>query len=459
MVPSEDLKSSARKIFLQALAGIDIREAMERKLAFSGTRFACGGDEFDLANYSRIIVIAFGKASMPMAEAFLEILPSGCSASGIVVAPSPEVGSGGIPARTPRLPSALRLFFTGHPTPDDGSFAAARAILSLLASCDDKSIVFFLLSGGGSSLVELPLDPEISIEDVQALNKIFVGCGAPIDEINAVRKHLSAVKGGRLAAAAGRATKVTLGIMDVPERRESALASGPTLPDPTTVADVRRIADRYELVPKLPPFLCRKFEEETGLLETPKAGDEAFRNSYFEILLGMHDLFHHAHIAAECEGFFAICDNSTDDWPLDRAAEFLLAALAKLRMDFPNRCVAVIADGELSSPVLGIGVGGRNSAFVLECVERIAGQPIAVLSVGTDGIDGNSPAAGALADGETLAMARAANLDWKEFASRSDAYTYFNCLGDTIVTGRTGNNLRDLRLLLAAPLRSDSKRI
>jgi len=158
---------------------------------------------------------------------------------------------------------------------------------------------------------------------------------------------------------------------------------------------------------------------------------------------------HNAHRAAESRGFICACDNATDNWPIERAADFLLADLEKLRQANPGKPVAVIADGEVSSPVAGNGVGGRNSAFVLACVPKIEGKKIAVLSAGTDGLDGNSPAAGAVADGQTLGCARALGLDPADFGRRSDAYSFFSKLGDAVVTGPTGNNLRDLRLLLS----------
>ncbi len=185
--------------------------------------------------------------------------------------------------------------------------------------------------------------------------------------------------------------------------------------------------------------------------ETPKADAAAFRNSHFLLLLGMDDLFHPAHHAVEAKGFIACCDNATDDWPVEKAAEYLLEQLEALQNMHRGHRVALIADGEVSSPVTGNGVGGRNSAFVLACAEKIAGKKIAVLSAGTDGIDGNSPAAGAVADGETLTRARAMGLDPADAFRRSDAYTFFLKLGDAIVTGPTGNNLRDLRILIAEP--------
>ncbi len=282
------------------------------------------------------------------------------------------------------------------------------------------------------------------------MHRALVTCGAPIDAINTVRKHISAVKGGRLAAAAPKATKIALAVSDVPVGKESALASGPTLPDPTTVADAKRVIAEHSLYGRLPTTL-RRWLDEGKMPETPKAHAAAFRNSHFFLLLGMDDLFHPAHHAAEAKGFIACCDNTTDDWPVERAAEYLLEQLEELRKTHAGQRVALIADGEVSSPVTGNGIGGRNSEFVLACVEQIAGKKMAVLSAGTDGIDGNSPAAGAVADGEKLELARAIGLDPAEVSRRSDAFAFFSRFEDVIVTGPTGNNLRDLRILIAEP--------
>ncbi|HXQ98071.1 MAG TPA: DUF4147 domain-containing protein [Candidatus Limnocylindrales bacterium] len=439
MMPALDLKSAARRIFQQTITGIDIGETLRRKLARTGSRIRCAGVEIDLARYRRISVVAMGKASFAMAEGLSEICAPEFGVSGILVGP----------IAPPRALSGFKVFVAGHPTPDEQSFAAARAILKMLSGCDAETLVFFLLSGGGSALVEFPLDGTISLADFQDLYRTLVGCGAPIEEINTVRKHLSAVKGGRLAAAAPASMKITLGVTDVPPGRESALASGPTLADPTKVADARRVVEKYGLMARLPASIRAKFAEAGGLIETPKAGDPAFRNALFEVILGMDDLFHHAHIAAEGDGFRTFCDNTTDDWPIERAAEYLLGELKRLAAEHPGDPVAVIADGEVSSPVRGNGIGGRNSALVLECVARIAGRNVAVLSAGTDGIDGSSPAAGAVADGKTLESARQAGMDSTEFGRRSDSYSFFNALGDAVVTGPTGNNLRDLRIFLA----------
>ena len=290
----------------------------------------------------------------------------------------------------------------------------------------------------------------MSLEDVQVVHQTLVTCGAPIDGMNTVRRHLSAVKGGRLALAAGAAQKVTLAVTDVPAGKEAALSSGPTLPDPTTLADVLSVFEAFDL-PKRFPASLQQWISAGRMPETPKPGHSAFRNSHFELLLGMDDLFHAAHHATESYGYISICDNSTDDWPVEKAAEHLLSQLEEWQRENPGERVAVIADGEVSSPVTGTGTGGRNSAFVLACVEKIASRKITVLSAGTDGIDGNSPAAGAVADGNTLATAKSLGLDPRAVFRDSDAYSFFAKLDDAIVTGPTGNNLRDLRILLSEP--------
>ncbi len=432
------MKQFAQTVFLKTLAGIDIEAALERKLDRDGPRIRAGDATLDLRQFRTILVIAFGKASHAMARGLVGILGPEFPIEGILVAP--------IAPPSP-LPG-WQVFTGGHPVPNSGSFAAGGAILDRLARCDEKTLVVFLISGGGSALVEQPLDPSISLADFQALHAALVTCGAPIEEINVVRKHLSATKGGRLAAAAPHSMKLTLAISDVPLGEESALASGPTLPDPSTILDAERVADACGLLGRLPSSLRAIFENH-ALRETPKEGDPAFARAHFVRVLSVHDLFHAAHHACEAEGFVCLCDDSTDGWPIEKAADYLLAQLAAQKKANPHHRVAVLADGELSSPLMGDGIGGRNAAFVLACVPKIAGKDITVLSAGTDGIDGNSPAAGAVADGETFARARQVGLAVEDFARQSNAYSFFERLGDAIVTGPTGNNLRDLRILMA----------
>ena len=288
------------------------------------------------------------------------------------------------------------------PIPNRESWQAAEAILACLKTCDERTLVFFLLSGGGSALVELPLDSKQTLEDVQQLYRALVTCGAPIGDIGTVRRHLSAVKGGRLAAGRGAATKITLAVSDVPAKQEAALASGPTLPDPTTIADVRQVLMRIRFADatadgRAPVDRRRKDDRDaqgrrSGVCERAlfaAAGHGRSVSSGTPRGGGRRD----ASRAATTR-------RTIGRWRKLRT--FLLGQLEELRATHPGRRVALIADGEVSSPVTGNGIGGRNSAFVLACVEKIAGRRLAVLSAGTDGIDGNSPAAGAVADGETL---------------------------------------------------------
>ncbi|HXZ13205.1 MAG TPA: DUF4147 domain-containing protein [Candidatus Sulfotelmatobacter sp.] len=433
-----DFKQTARHIFRETLAAIDIRATLARKLEYADSTICIDGATINLRDFREILVIAVGKASFPMAEGLLAILAPEFSPAGILVGP----------AAPPRSFPDWQSFVGGHPVPNADSFAAGRAILDRLASCGDRTLIFLLLSGGGSALAECPLDPAVTLEDFRALNSALVTCGAHISEINAVRKHLSAMKGGRLAAAAPRSMKITLGVSDVPEGQETALASGPTLPDPTTAGEAERVVRDFHVLEKLPASIRSQFERHT-LRETPKPGDPAFARAHFMLVLGERDLLHAAHRALEAEGFFCLTDRSTDNWPIEKAADYLLGELDAAKKICGGRMAAVVSDGEVNSPVTGKGVGGRNSAFVLACVPKIAGKEITVLSVGTDGIDGNSPAAGAVADGETLLRAQAAGLDPKDFFQRSDAYNFFDRLGDAIVTAPTGNNLRDLRIFLA----------
>jgi glycerate 2-kinase len=441
------VKQVAQRIFRETLAAIDIPAALQRKLARSGPRICSGDATVDLRDFDAILAIAFGKAAFAMAQGLTQVLAPEFHAEGILVAP----------AAPPRKLPGWQVFIGGHPVPNAASFAAGRSTLDRLAQCDERTLIFFLISGGGSSLVELPLDSDVTLEDLERLHGALVTCGAPIQEINAIRKHLSATKGGRLAAAAPRSMKLTFAISDVPQGQESSIASGPTLPDPATIRDAEHVAKQYGLISKLPISLRAVFENHL-LRETPKPGDSAFARSHFELLLGVHDLTHAAHHACEAEGYVCLCDNSTDNWPIEKAADYLLglleAQVSVQRKSGQMRPIAVVADGELSSPVTGNGIGGRNSAFVLACVPKIAANEIVVLSAGTDGIDGNSPAAGAVADRETLARARAAGLDPVDFFRRSDAYSFFSRLDDAVVTGPTGNNLRDLRILLANPKRN-----
>lgn len=440
------MKDLATTIFRETLASLDARGALERSLARSGSLIYVSGNPFDLRKYREIVAIAYGKGSFAMAEAFTDIFLPEFGFDGILVGPTQPKGN---------LPG-WRTFVGGHPVPNEGSFAAGKAILDRLQLCDERSLILFLLSGGGSSIIESPL-PMVSsgtipatLDEFRKFNAALTGCGAPIQEINIIRRHVSATKGGRLAAAAPRSTKLSFGISDVPLGEENSLGSGPTLPDASTLADAERVIQQYGLREKLPAKIREAFERRM-LPETLKEGDPAFAAAHFVLILSQRDLTHAAHHACESRGIPCVCDVQTDNWPLEKAADHLLGMLVRQKLAYPDRRVAVVAGGEVSSPVIGNGTGGRNSAFVLTCVSKIAGQKITVLSAGTDGIDGNSPAAGAVADGESLARAQDVGLDPADFLQRSDAFHFFERSGDAIITGPTGINVRDLRVLIADP--------
>ena len=294
--------------------------------------------------------------------------------------------------------------------------------------------------------MEKPIDDEISLEDLIATYRVLVHAGAPIAEINTIRKHLSAVKGGRLARAAFPAQQVSLLVSDVPDNMLDALASGPTMPDSTSVEDCYRIAEKHGLLPQLPSSTRELFERH-ALEETPKSDDQAFYRSRWWTVLSNQTAVEQASAGAAQAGFAVHVDNSCDDWDYETAATYLLNRVRDLQKKFGRVCL--ISGGEVTVKVTNGGIGGRNQQFALTCASKIAGENITVLSAGTDGADGNSPAAGAVVDGTTVTRAQARGLDIRSALDTFDAYPFFNALGDAIEIGPTGNNLRDLRILFA----------
>ncbi|MCA8950584.1 MAG: DUF4147 domain-containing protein, partial [Planctomycetes bacterium] len=264
-----------------------------------------------------------------------------------------------------------------------------------------------------------------------------------------VRRWCSAVKGGRLAlAAANAASQCTLAISDVRDGDWRALASGPTVADDTAIADCRAVLDRFALWPALPAALRTRIER-TEVPPPLRPGDELARRTEFLLVQGNADARTALRRHAEAAGMLVAEDQSVDDLPYGLAAERLLARLDELRAEHRGRAVAVLTGGEVTVQLpSNAGVGGRNQQFALECARRIAGCPISVLSAGTDGVDGTAPAAGAVADGTTLARARALGLDVEDHLRRFDAHPLFDALGDSVTTGPTGQNVRDLRLLV-----------
>ncbi len=428
------MRETARSIFRYTLDQASIVQAFERHVHCERGVLRVREDLYDLQSYAHVLVVSLGKAAHTMVEAL-----------------AAQVGSSleGIAASSVDPQSQLhgfRYFRGGHPTPNAESIQAASAILRALEAQTASSLVIFLLSGGGSSIVEKPLDDEISIDDLVATYRVLVHSGAPIAEINTIRKHLSAVKGGRLAQAASPAHQVSILVSDVPDNSPDALASGPTMPDSTSTDDCYRIAGKYDLLTQFPASTRELFERH-ALEETPKSDDPAFHRARWWTILSNKTAIEEASLAAERSGFFVHVDNSCDDWDYARAADYLLHKLRELRKQCSPVCL--ISGGEVTVKVTNGGVGGRNQQFALACAEKIAAENITVLSAGTDGIDGNSLAAGAIVDGSSAERARQNGLDISKALAAFDAYPVFSALGDGIEIGPTGNNLRDLRILLA----------
>ena len=427
------MRSTARQVFEQALAGATIDKAFQRHVECERGVLRIREDLYPLHSYARVFVVSIGKAAHTMVEALEAQV--GSSLEGIVassVAPATQV-------------RGFRYFLGGHPTPNAESMRAAEAILKALTSQNAASLVIFLLSGGGSSIAEKPLDDEITLEDLISTYRVLVHSGAPIAEINAIRKHLSALKGGRLAQAAYPAQQVSLLVSDVPDSTLDALASGPTTPDSTSVEDCYAIAAKYGMVEQFPESVGELFRKH-ALEETPKSDDPAFHRSRWWPILSNQMAAEEAAAAAARWGFAAELDSSCDDWDYERAADYLVKKVRELRQKVSRVCL--ISGGEVTVKVRNGGTGGRNQQFALACAGKINGENITVLSAGTDGVDGNSPAAGAVVDGTTIDRAKARGLDPAEALARFEAYPLFHALGDAVVTGPTGNNLRDLRILL-----------
>jgi len=429
-----EMRVQARNIFERALAESGIDRAFERHISCERGVLRVCEDLYDLHTYNRVLVVSIGKGAHTMVSALA--IQAGDNFEGIVASSVQPVSQ----AR------GFRYFHGGHPTPNAESIRAAEAILKSASAQNSLSLVIFMLSGGGSSIAEKPIDNNISLEELIATYRVLVHSGAPIAEINTVRKHLSAIKGGRLAQAALGVQQVSILVSDVPDNTPDALASGPTMPDSTSVEDCYAIAAKHGLVEQFPAPVRELFQRH-ALEETPKSDDPAFHRSRWWTVLSNSSLLEAAKSEAERHGFTVEVDNSCDDWDYMRAADYLLDRLRELRKKSERVCL--LSGGEITVKVTNGGVGGRNQQFALACAQKLAGENVTVLSAGSDGIDGDSTAAGAVADGTTIARAASRGLDPAASLVGFNAYPFFDELGDTVMTGPTGNNLRDLRILLS----------
>jgi len=427
------MREVARQIFCDALAHSSVTAAFEQHVQYEHGVLRICDDLYNLDSFSRILAVAIGKAAHTMAEALVKHL--GSRVAGFVASS----------VNPPERLAQFVYFHGGHPVPNEESLRAATAIKSVLETLDDSSLVIYLLSGGGSAILERPIFGQISLADLVDTYDALVNCGAPIAEINAIRKHLSAIKGGRLAQSAYPAHQVSIMVSDVPDDQLDSLASGPTMPDSSTVSQCQEIVQRYQLLPQFPPSVRVVFEQDL-LQETPKSDEPAFVHARWWPILSSGMAARQAAAAAASNGFAVEIDNACDNWDYERAADYLLTKLRKLRQGASKVCV--ISAGEVTVRVpRRAGTGGRNHQFALSCAPKIAGEHITVLSAGTDGIDGNSEAAGAIVDGTTVDRAGLPCIT--ESLQAFDANPLLQRLHDTVVTGPTGNNVRDLRILLA----------
>ena len=390
----------------------------------------------DVDRYERIFVVGGGKASGTMARAAERVLGRKITAGCVAV-------KDGDPAKSKRID----LRPCGHPVPDERGVAAAERIAELCAAAEAGDLIVCLLSGGASALLPAPLAP-VTLAEKQETTKLLLASGATIHEINAVRKHISAIKGGQLAKLAAPARVVTLALSDVVGDQLDVIGSGPTAPDASTFADALSVLDRYNLRRRVPKNVREKLEQ--GTSETPKPGDPLFRHVENLIVGSNQKSLDAAAAKAKTLGYRTLILASTIEGETRDIARTHAAIARQLRLSGqPVRTPAcIVSGGETTVTIRGEGKGGRNQEFALAAAIDIAGlKDTLILSAGTDGTDGPTDAAGAMADGETCARS---GTDAAKALAENNSYPFFEALGDLVVTGSTGTNVMDLHLVLVA---------
>ena len=436
-----ELRKAARGIFDAAVRAVDPAEAIRRHLVREGERLAIGGERVDLGAVRAMVVVGLGKAAAPMAAAVEEILGARI-ARGVVVTKYGHVQ----PTRV------IRIHEAGHPVPDEAGMAGARAVLDHVRGLDPADLVLVLISGGGSALTPAPVDG-VTLAEKQSLTKALLACGADIREMNTLRKHISRIKGGQLARAAAPARVFTLILSDIVGDPLDAIASGPTVPDPTTYADALAILDKYRIREEIPASIRKQLEAGAAgkIPETPKPDDPLFGRVKSIMVASNIQALEAARAEAQRLGFQAIILSSFIEGETREIARMHAALALEVRASgHPARPpVCLITGGETTVTLRGKGKGGRNQEFALASALDIAGLPdVVVFSAGTDGTDGPTDAAGALADGETVKRALGLGLKPRAALDGNDAYPFFERLGDLVVTGPTRTNVMDVRMVL-----------
>lgn len=445
MEQASDVRAELRGMFAAALEDMQVAKELQRTVRCVGGILQIAELQYRLANFERVVLISIGKAAAPMCNYFAQVLQP-------ELAPHQQlegVTVGNVLSE--RLPTGIRYIQGGHPVPNADSRKAAVEIMSLLRTLNERSLALFLISGGGSAMVEQPLGQDVTVEETAAFYKGLLHSGLTIVEMNTLRKHFSAVKGGRMAEAAGAATQCTVLLSDVPENALDMVSSGPTLPDASTCEDCSQMIAARKLEQVLPLAAVESLRS-CDCKETPKEGSPLFAKARWVCLLSNTRLLESAALLAEKQGYTVVVDNSCDDWPYRKAADYLLQRLQQLAQEHTRVCL--LSGGEVAVEIRGrAGMGGRNQQFALYCATRLSeyfdGQGVGILSAGSDGIDGNSAAAGAVVDWTTMQRAKGLGVDPATALREFDSGSLFSELGDAIVTGPTGNNLRDIRMLVS----------
>lgn len=442
------LRLAAREIFDEALRAVDAGNAVRRAVRLDETRLEICDTTIDLGIDRPIYSIAVGKAALPMGFALEDVLGEQFTAGLIIgsfagqsqLSPAGELKC--------NLTSRWRWHEGPHPLPTNSSLLAAADSFDLLKRANEEhALIIFLISGGGSAMIEWPINEDITLANLRIANKALVSSGASIIETNAVRRSFSAVKGGGLAARAPNCDQITLIVSDVPAGEESSVASGPTLPPPLDAPDAREVIARYNLRSQLPETILRAIDDKS---DRPLSSDSGLLGKHF-VLIDNNIALEAAAESARQRGFATSIAGDITDQPIETGCAALLEEMENLsRTAGSEDSVCLISGGEFACPVRGEGIGGRNleTALRLALSNRLLeGESWVALCAGTDGIDGNSPAAGAIVDSTTIERARATGLP-EDFLKRSDAYSFFVALGDVLATGPTGTNVRDMRILI-----------
>lgn len=428
-------------IFKAGVKAVDPERAVQKYVRRQGNQLFVGDCSYILDSYKRIFLIGAGKGTAPMAKAVEDILGPYLNNGWIVV----KYGHG-LPLKKTDIMEA------GHPIPDKAGLEAAEELLKQAQKCTEKDLIICAFSGGGSALLPAPFPP-LTLDQKQETTRLLLECGATINEINSIRKHLSRSKGGWLAKEAYPATVVSLLLSDVIGDRLDVIASGPTVPDESTYSDCIKIIDRYELSDRLPKSVADYFKKGAAgsLPETPKAGDPVFSKVQNLIVGNNRESLLAARERAISLGYNTIILSSQIEGEAREVAQ-VFAAIGKeiSQANLPiSPPACIIAGGETTVTIQGRGKGGRSQELALACAIAIDGwKGISLLSAGTDGTDGPTDAAGAIVNGTTCKRARQTNLYPRDFLLANDSYTFFESLGDLLKTGPTRTNVMDIICML-----------